>query len=125
MKVFGSIIYSHETVSGEAVSKVKSHTPKIEIPEEIKANEIFEIKINVGPHPNTIQHSIRWIEVYYYEEDRAYNPIYLATVRLEPEYAKPTITLRAKLRKSGTLYVLAYCNIHGLWEGRKEIRVKT
>ena len=46
-------------------------------------------------------------------------------MKLEPEYAEPIITLRVKLRKSGTLYVLAYCNIHGLWEGRKEIRVKT
>lgn len=55
---------------GEAISKVESHTPKLEIPETVKANEPFELRIRVGPHPNTVEHSIRRIEVYFEEEDR-------------------------------------------------------
>jgi superoxide reductase len=29
-----------------------------------------------------------------------------------------------KLNKCGTIYAVSYCNIHGLWENSKKIRVK-
>ena len=115
MKKFGELIYSPEQASGEAISKVETHTPKIEAPEKVKAGEEFEVKISVGPHPNTVQHSIRYIKVYFYEEGRPFNPIHLATIFLEPEYAEPKITLKLKLKKSGTIYAIEYCNLHGLW----------
>lgn len=103
---------------------MESHTPKIEIEEKIKADEPFEVKISVGPHPNTIQHSTRKIDVYFYEDGKAFNPIYLASIILTPVYTEPEISLKLKVSKSGTLYVLEYWNLHGIWEGRKEIRVK-
>jgi len=28
-----------------------------------------------------------------------------------------------RLSQSGTLHVLAYCNLHGLWENSKEVTV--
>ena len=71
-----------------------------------------------------MQHSIRWIEVYFYEEGRGFNPIHLATITLTPEYAEPDVTLRLRLSKGGTIYALQYCNLHGVWEGRKEIKVE-
>jgi superoxide reductase len=123
-KKFGDLIYSPEVASGEAVSKVETHTPKIEAPDETKAGEPFYIKIKVGPHPNTLQHSIRWIEVYFEEEGRAFNPIMLSRIHLEPELVEPEVTLKLVLKKSGVIYALEYCNLHGVWEGRKAITVK-
>jgi superoxide reductase len=123
-KKFGDLIYSPEAAAGEAVSKVETHTPKIEAPDQVKAGEPFYIKIKVGPHPNTLQHSIRWIEVYFEEEGRAFNPIMLSRIHLEPELVEPEVTLKLVLKKSGVIYALEYCNLHGVWEGRKAITVK-
>lgn len=77
----------------------------------------------MGPHPNTPQHHIARVELYLYEEGRGFNPVLLASVDLAPGYAEPRIAIRLRLEKSGTLYALAYCNLHGLWESRKEVRV--
>ena len=124
MKAFGNLIYTPETASGEAISKVESHTPKIEAPSKVKANEVFEVKIKVGPHPSTVEHSIRRIELYFYEEGRKFNPILLASIDLIPVYTEPDIKITLKLKKSGVLYAIGYCNLHGLWEARKEIIVE-
>jgi superoxide reductase len=70
-----------------------------------------------------LEHSIRRIEVYVGEEKRPFNPVLLATVDLTPVYSDPDIKLSLKLNKSGTLYAVGYCNLHGLWEGRKEIKL--
>ncbi len=123
-KKFGELIYTEEHAPGEAAAKVESHLPKIEAPDRVKADQPFEVKIHVGPHPNTVQHSIRWIEVYFYEEGRSFNPIHVARIELAPEYAEPVVTLTLRLKNSGTLHVLEYCNLHGVWESRKEIKVE-
>jgi len=124
MKSFGSLIYTPETASGEAISKVESHTPKIEVPRTVKKNEPFKVRISVGPHPNSVEHSIRRIEVYFYEEGRAFNPVMLAAIDLTPVYMEPEIELTLKLGTSGTLFVIEYCNLHGLWEARAEIKAE-
>jgi len=120
---FGELIYTPERASGEAVSKIESHTPKIEAPDNVKADQPFEIKVSVGPHPNTVEHSIRRIEVYLYEDGRSFNPILLASATLTPVYTQPTVKITLALKKSGTLYAVEYCNLHGLWEARKKITV--
>lgn len=119
----GNLIYTPETASGEAISKVETHTPRIEAPDTVKAGEPFYVKVSVGPHPNTVQHSIRWVEVYFKEEGRPFNPVMLARVVFEPEYSEPEVTLKVTLKKSGVIYAVEYCNLHGLWEGRKEVKV--
>lgn len=123
MKAFGELIYSPERASGEALSKVESHTPKITAPESVRAGEPFEVEIKVGPHPNTEQHSIRRIEVYFYEEGRPFNPILVTSVDLAPVYAEPVLKVTLKLSRSGTIYAVEYCNLHGLWEAGREVRV--
>ncbi len=124
MKRFGELIYSPEVAKEEVISKAESHTPKIETPDKVKAGEPFEVVVKVGPHPNKVEHSIRRIEVYFSEEGRAYNPILLSTITFTPEYAEPEVRLTLKLKKGGTLYAIGYCNLHGLWEARKEIKVE-
>ena len=123
MEVFGKLIYAPETASGEAISKVESHTPKIEAPESVKIGQLFQLDVKVGPHPNTVEHSIRRIDVYFSEEGRSFNPVHLATTDLTPVYTEPNAKIRLKLNKSGTVYAVGYCNLHGLWEGRKQIKV--
>jgi len=120
---FGELIYTPKKASGEAISKVESHTPKIQAPDRVKADELFTVKVTVGPHPNTVEHSIRRIEVYFYEEERPFNPILLTETSLTPVYSEPDVSVNLKLKKGGTIYAVEYCNIHGLWEARKEIAV--
>lgn len=124
MKRFGEIIYTPESEEDTALAKRETHTPRIEAPDVVKSDEPFEVKVSVGPHPNTVEHSIRWIEVYFYEEGRPYNPILLSRVYFEPSYAEPKVLLTLKLKKSGVIHALEYCNLHGLWENRKEIKVE-
>ena len=123
MKPFGDLIYTPDSAEGEALGKVESHSPKIEAPDSVGAEKTFEVRITVGPHPNTVEHSIRQIDVFVAEDERAFNPIFATTVRLTPVYSEPDIKLNLKLKKSSTLYAIEYCNLHGLWESRKRIEV--
>jgi len=82
------------------------------------------VKVTVGPHPNTVEHSIRWIMVAFEEEGRAFNPVVLAKVSLTPVSAQPEIHLKVKLQKGGVIHAVEYCNLHGLWAGKKEIKVQ-
>ena len=123
MKNFGELIYTFDNAAGEALGKRESHTPKIEVPARVKPDELFELKVTVGPHPNTNDHSIRWIAVYLNEEGRAFNPVFLGKVTLTPVTSQPDVVLKLKLQKGGMIHAVEYCNLHGLWSGKKEIRV--
>ncbi len=120
---FGELIYTEEA-SGPAAAKKETHMPRIEAPDRVRKGEPFRVTIRVGPHPNEAAHSIRRVELWFTEEGRQFNPIHIATIFLEPGYGEPEVTVTVKLEKSGTLHALAYCNLHGVWEARKEIRVE-
>lgn len=105
----------------------EKHVPYIEAPESVKKGEPFEVTIIVGkdvPHPNTIEHHIKWIQVYAVIEGRPYNPVHVATFDLGPTFAEPKVTFKMKLDTNAILFALEYCNIHGLWENSKEIKVQ-
>lgn len=121
---FGNLIYTFDGAAGEALGKRESHTPKIDAPVRVKPDEAFDLKVTVGPHPNTVEHSIRWIMVTFEEEGRAFNPIVLAKVSLTPVTAQPEVVLKVKLSKGGVIHAVEYCNLHGLWAGKKEIKVQ-
>ena len=124
MVKFGDIIYTPEEAPEQVISKAETHTAKIEAPDVVKKGEAFEVKITVGPHEMKTHHSIRYAEVWFYEEGRLFNPVRVAKIEWEPEYTVAEATLKLTLNKSGTLYVITYCNLHGLWEARKEIKVE-
>jgi superoxide reductase len=124
MADLGSLIYTYDMAAGEALGKRESHTPKIVIPKKIKANEPFEISVSVGPHPNTLEHSIRWIEVYFYEDGRAFNPQMLSRIEFAPGFAEPEASIQVKLPKKGVIHSLEYCSLHGLWSHKLEIKVE-
>jgi len=123
VKNLGELIYTFDNAAGEALGKRESHTPKIEAPATVKPDQVFDVKVMVGPHPNTIEHSIRWIALYQNEDGRAFNPVFLGKASLTPVVAQPEVVFKIKLQKGGVIHAVEYCNLHGLWSGKKEIRV--
>jgi len=124
MVMFRDLIYSQETIKGVAATKAPTHLPKIKAPDEVKADQPFEVEVSVGPHPSTSEHYISKVEIYLSEEGRDFNPVHLASINIAPSYVEPTIKLTLKLKKNSTIHALAYCTLHGIWESRKEIKVK-
>ena len=51
--------------------KSEKHVPAIECPDQVKTGEFFTVKATLGKavaHPNTTEHHIRWIDVYFKPE---------------------------------------------------------
>jgi len=119
--------------------KTEKHVPVIESPDSVKAGEKFTIQVKVGQeiaHPNTTEHHIRWIRVYFkpdgskfacdvglYEFDAHGESI--EGPNKGPVYSEPSVQLALKLNVSGTLLATSYCNIHGLWEYAKPIQIES
>ena len=117
--------------------KTEKHVPVIECPDQVKAGEILTVVATVGkeiPHPNTTEHHIRWIALYYRPEgDKFAHEVShiefsahgeaVAGPNQGPVYTHHGVVSTLKIAKSGTLQALAYCNIHGLWESSKPVSV--
>ncbi len=117
--------------------KTEKHAPVIEAPDAVKAGEFFTVTAGLGKaiaHPNTAQHYIAWISLYFLP-DGAKLPIQVAHAEFKahgdsttdqpgPAFTNPVMTASLKLAKSGTLQAVAYCNIHGVWQSAKPIRVE-
>jgi superoxide reductase len=58
------------------------------------------------------------------EDGRAFNPVLLGKVSFTPVYAQPEVVLKVKLQKGGVIHAVEYCNLHGFWAGKKEIKVQ-
>jgi len=117
--------------------KKEKHVPVIEAPDSVKSGETFEMKVSVGKeiaHPNTTEHHIRFVQIFYRPEGgkSAYQ---LANCEFTahgesteganegPAYTHHSVTISAQLKQTGTLVAMSFCNIHGLWESFKEIKV--
>ena len=117
----------------EADWKKEKHVPAIECPDQVKAGEVFKVKVGLGreiAHPNTTEHHIRWISLSFHPEGSKFT---YDVGRFEfnahgesgagpnqgPVYTHHAVTASLKTDKPGTLHALAYCNIHGLWESSK------
>ncbi|EHM09196.1 desulfoferrodoxin ferrous iron-binding domain protein [Thermanaerovibrio velox DSM 12556] len=118
--------------------KGEKHVPVIEAPETVKAGDAFEVKVSVGkeiPHPNTTEHHIRWIQLFFKPEGAKF-PYEVGKVSFEvhgesveganqgPVHTEPFGVFKVKAGKGGTLVALSYCNIHGLWESSLELKVE-
>ena len=117
--------------------KKEKHAPVIECPDSVKAGEFFDITLSVGkeiPHPNTTEHHIVWISLYFYPQGSKFAHLVgkyefsshgaAATgPNTGPVYTNPKVVSSLSLATSGTLFAVSYCNIHGLWENSKEISV--
>jgi len=84
--------------------KQEKHSPVIECPDSVKAGEKFQVTVSVGKeiaHPNT---SVKGANE-------------------GPAFTEPAVRATLTLKTSGTLYGLSFCNIHGLWESSKAVKV--
>jgi superoxide reductase len=118
--------------------KGEKHVPVIEAPDSVGKDEPVSIEVSVGkeiPHPNTTEHHIRWIALYFKPDNGKFA---YEVARLEfnshgeavsgpnegPLYTEPKGTVTMKAKESGTLMAMSYCNIHGLWENSRQLKVK-
>lgn len=104
--------------------KGEKHVPVIEI---LEKGETMKVEVTVGKeikHPNTQEHHIAWIELYFKPEDSKF-PVMIGraefTVHNEDMATEPVAQFSLKADRKGKLMALSYCNIHGLWESEKEI----
>jgi superoxide reductase len=117
---FGDVVVPQEHEGKE------KHVPYIQAPAKVKAGEPFMVTVIVGkdvPHPNLIEHHIKWIQVYAKEEGER-PVVHVGTFDLGPTYAQPNVTVPVILKKSSTLYAIEYCNIHGVWDNSVKVVVE-
>ena len=117
--------------------KTEKHVPVIECANKVKSGELFPVKVTVGrqvAHPNTTEHHIRWILVYFHATGEKFpyevghfeffaHGESAAGPNQGPAYTNPEVTTSLKISKPGVIYANAFCNIHGLWQSAKEIQV--
>jgi superoxide reductase len=100
----------------------KKHTPVVSAPDTAKKDEPFEVGVEVGKllaHPNEPAHFIEWVELYC-------GDTFLGRVNYSGGVSYPKTTFKVSLNHAhGPLKAWAKCNIHGLWEGIKDISVGT
>ena len=113
----------------------EKHVPVIECPDQVKADEMFDVKVSLGrevAHPNTTEHHIRWIDLYFHPADEkfAYQVAHLEFnahgecvkgANEGPVYTHHGGVATLKISKPGTLHATALCNIHGLWESSQDV----
>ena len=118
--------------------KTEKHVPVIECPDEVQADQMFHVTASIGKeiaHPNTTEHHIRWIQLHFKPEGHKYSyqiGNFEFTAHGEsaegadkgPVYTNHSVTATMKIKKPGTLQVMSFCNIHGLWENSKTITIK-
>ena len=102
---------------GNLPDMAKKHVPIIDFPEAVKANESFSVKIKIGgidgvEHPNSLSHWINWVALY--AGDRLISRIEFGS-ELSDKYG---VEIKTTLNKSTTLKAHAFCNLHGIWEGK-------
>lgn len=115
--------------------KAEKHVPVIEAPAEVKRGEAAQVNVCVGkqvPHPNTTEHHIRWIEVYFLPVGEKF-PYQLAHFEFNSHgesaqgpntstvFTQPEALCVFKTDKPGALLASSYCNIHGLWQSSLNI----
>jgi len=118
--------------------KIEKHVPVIEAADKTKKGEPLKIAVSVGkeiPHPNTTEHHIAWIEVYFlpraekfpYQIGRFEFSTHGASTQgpnTSTVYTQPQVICSFKTDKAGTIFASSYCNIHGLWENSKELSLE-
>ena len=119
--------------------KKEKHMPVFELPELMKAGEPFQVKLSVGkeiPHPNTTEHHIDWIDLYYQPEGEKFphqighfaftaHGEAVAGPNQGPAYTSPEVTVAVKVTKPGEFHALAMCNIHGLWKNSVPVKLSS
>ncbi|HBG61587.1 MAG: Neelaredoxin [Omnitrophica WOR_2 bacterium GWF2_38_59] len=118
--------------------KTEKHVPIIEAPDEVKKGEFFRVTATIGKevaHPNKTEHHISWIALYFhpqgekfpYEIGKADFSAHGASTQgpdTSSVYTHHEVSLSFKTDKPGTIFASSLCNIHGLWQSSKKIKIK-
>ncbi len=103
----------------------KTHSPFISAPVKVKSGEPFTVEVSVGENLH-VMGPTHWIE--FIELNIGNEPA--GRVDFQPKgYLKPKATFTVVLTKEsapdGKVTLLAHqrCNLHGYWEGSKDIEV--
>jgi superoxide reductase len=98
----------------------KKHVPVIDAPDSVKAGECFCVTVEVGKllaHPNERGHWIGFVELYADET-------FLGRADLTPVTTCPCVQFCVQLdHVHSKLRAFEFCNLHGVWEGDKELQV--
>lgn len=100
----------------------KKHWPRIECPDAVEANKPFDVSVNVGvgiDHPSELAHFIEWISL-----GRTDGNLEICREVLQPKFSMPRVTFRVTLDKTTNLVARESCNLHGIWENKKQVTVK-
>lgn len=116
----------------------EKHVPVIDCADTVKPDEVFEVKVAIGKeiaHPNTTEHHISWMSLYFLPDGEKF-PYQIGHYEFSAHgasvqgpntssvYTHPAVTTWLKTGKAGTLLAVSLCNIHGLWQSSKEIKLK-
>ena len=118
--------------------KAEKHVPVIEALANAKKGEPIKVTTTVGKqiaHPNTTEHHIRWIEVFFLADAEKF-PYQIGRFEFNSHgestlgtnsstiFTHPEVTCSIKTDKGGTVFASSYCNIHGLWQSSAKISVE-
>ena len=115
--------------------KQEKHIPVIECADTVEQGAFFPVTVSMGKeiaHPNTTDHHIRWIRLYFKPDDDKFSyevgsfefSAHGESVKgpdTGPVHTHHEVTFSMNTTVSGTLVATALCNIHGLWEYAKRI----
>ncbi len=116
----------------------EKHVPVIDCADTVEADTFFEVKITIGKeiaHPNTTEHQISWISLFFHPDGEKF-PYQIGRYEFNAHgasvqgpntssiYTHHAVTTWLKTSKPGALLAISLCNIHGLWQSSKEIKVK-
>ncbi len=106
--------------------KNEKHVPVLHVEQK---EDCLLITAQVGEeieHPNTLEHHIGWIKVFFQPEGFKF-PIEVGEYNFsahgeEEVFSKPYVQACVKTDTKGVVYAMSYCNIHGLWENSEEVK---
>ena len=116
--------------------KTEKHVPAIDFLDEVKEGKPVLFTVGVGKeiaHPNTTEHHIAWVEVYFHPEGEKF-PYLIGRfdfgahgasaqgANTSTVYTEPEVVCKIKTGKPGTLHAASFCNIHGLWTSSTELK---
>ncbi|MEK6728136.1 MAG: class II SORL domain-containing protein [Candidatus Omnitrophota bacterium] len=117
--------------------KAEKHVPVIEVADKAKKGEFFRLAVSVGkqiPHPNTTEHHIRWIEVFFLADTEKF-PYQIGRFEFNTHgesalgpntstiFTHPEVVCTFKTDKPGSIFATSFCNIHGLWQASQKIEL--
>ncbi|MDD5254448.1 MAG: class II SORL domain-containing protein [Candidatus Omnitrophica bacterium] len=118
--------------------KAEKHVPVIEAAGKAKKQEPIQVTVSVGKeiaHPNTTEHHIRWIELYFHPQGEKF-PYQLGRFEFASHgesiqgpntstvYTQPVASCTFKTDKPGVILASSYCNIHGLWQNASGLEIE-